>query len=80
MGINLTKGAKINLTKDFPGLSEMQIGLGWDIAKPKGLSGLFGGGGAKFDHFVAGVERFVTRRATSIPTQCRPRSEALELV
>lgn len=49
MGINLTKGAKINLTKDFPGLSEMHIGLGWDIAKPKGLSGLFGGGGANFD-------------------------------
>ena len=30
-GINLTKGEKINLSKDNPGLTKVLCGLGWDI-------------------------------------------------
>ena len=48
--INLQKGQKIDLTKGNPGLSKIQVGLGWDeVSKPKSgglLGGLFGGGGA----------------------------------
>lgn len=47
--INLQKGQKIDLTKGNPGLSKIQVGLGWDeVQKPKSgglLGGLFGGGG-----------------------------------
>ena len=31
--INLSKGAKINLTKEAPGLKKIMIGLGWDTQK-----------------------------------------------
>lgn len=47
MAVNLTKGQKISLTKEAGGgLNKVTMGLGWDMAKPKGgfLSGLFGGG------------------------------------
>ncbi len=30
MGVSLTKGGNVNLTKEAPGLSEVIIGLGWD--------------------------------------------------
>lgn len=30
MAINLSKGQKINLSKEAPGLKEAIIGLGWD--------------------------------------------------
>jgi stress response protein SCP2 len=30
MGVNLTKGANVNLTKAAPGLNKVIIGLGWD--------------------------------------------------
>lgn len=30
MGINLSKGGNINLTKEAPGLTALTIGLGWD--------------------------------------------------
>ncbi|BBE30280.1 stress protein [Tepiditoga spiralis] len=30
MSINLTKGQKINLSKDYAGLSKIMVGLGWD--------------------------------------------------
>ena len=30
MSINLTKGQKISLTKDNPGLKKLMVGLGWD--------------------------------------------------
>ncbi|MCY6960404.1 TerD family protein [Clostridium brassicae] len=36
MGINLSKGQKINLTKEVPGLKEAIIGLGWDTNKYSG--------------------------------------------
>ena len=53
MSINLTKGAKINLTKDFAGLNDIQVGLGWDVAKPKGLlKGLLGSGNFDLDASV----------------------------
>lgn len=46
--INLQKGQKIDLTKGNPGLSKIQVGLGWDeVSKPKSgglLGSLFGGG------------------------------------
>ncbi len=31
MPINLSKGQKVSLTKDNPGLSKIQVGLGWDV-------------------------------------------------
>lgn len=31
MPISLTKGQKVNLTKDNPGLSKVVVGLGWDV-------------------------------------------------
>ncbi|MCY6370077.1 TerD family protein [Clostridium ganghwense] len=36
MAINLSKGQKINLTKEVPGLKEAIIGLGWDTNKYSG--------------------------------------------
>ena len=36
MSINLSKGQKINLTKDNPGLKNIIIGLGWDTNKYSG--------------------------------------------
>ena len=31
MPINLTKGQKVNLSKDNPGLRNIRVGLGWDV-------------------------------------------------
>ena len=31
MGINLSKGGRINLSKEAPGLQNVSVGLGWDI-------------------------------------------------
>lgn len=31
MPINLSKGQKVNLTKDNPGLKKIMVGLGWDV-------------------------------------------------
>ncbi len=31
MGINLSKGQKVDLTKGNPGLKNMMVGLGWDV-------------------------------------------------
>ena len=31
MGINLTKGQKVSLTKENPGLQNVVVGLGWDV-------------------------------------------------
>lgn len=36
MAINLTKGQKVDLTKDNPGLSKLMVGLGWDTNKYDG--------------------------------------------
>ena len=36
--INLSKGAKINLTKQAPGLKKVLIGLGWDTNKYSGCA------------------------------------------
>ncbi len=33
MGVNLTKGQKVDLTKGNPGLNKLLIGLGWDVNK-----------------------------------------------
>ncbi|MBQ1581855.1 MAG: TerD family protein [Prevotella sp.] len=30
MPVNLTKGQKVSLTKDNPGLNKIVVGLGWD--------------------------------------------------
>jgi len=51
MGISLQKGQKISLEKEAGGaLSRVFMGLGWDVAKSKGLlGGLFGGGGGSID-------------------------------
>jgi stress response protein SCP2 len=43
MGISLKKGQGVSLKKESSSLSRITIGLGWDVAKPKGLlSKLFG--------------------------------------
>jgi len=45
MTINLTKGNSINLTKsDGSALTRVRMGLGWDVAKSKGLFGFLSGG------------------------------------
>lgn len=47
MSVKLTKGQKISLSKERPGLSRIIVGLGWDAARPQGggfLGSLFGGG------------------------------------
>ena len=51
MPINLTKGQKVNLSKDNPGLKNIMVGLGWDEAPKKGglLGGLLGGQQAEID-------------------------------
>lgn len=36
MPINLTKGQKISLTKDKPGLKKIMVGMGWDVNKYDG--------------------------------------------
>ncbi|MDP2829809.1 MAG: TerD family protein [Sulfuricellaceae bacterium] len=42
MGVSLKKGEGISLRKEENDLSTLTIGLGWDVAKPKGfLSGMF---------------------------------------
>lgn len=38
MAVNLSKGQKISLSKERPGLSKVVIGLGWDIKKFDGGS------------------------------------------
>lgn len=45
MSISLTKGQKVSLTKDKPGLSQICVGLGWDeVEQPKGFfASLLGG-------------------------------------
>ena len=37
MSVNLSKGQKVNLSKEHPGLSEVVVGLGWEASdcKPK---------------------------------------------
>ncbi|MDR1484176.1 MAG: TerD family protein [Planctomycetaceae bacterium] len=42
MAISLVKGQKISLEKEGGnGLSKIAMGLGWDVARPKGIFGLF---------------------------------------
>jgi len=48
MGINLKKGQGISLSKSDYDLSEVTLGLGWDIAKPEGF---FGGLFAKTEDY-----------------------------
>ena len=38
MGVNLSKGQKVDLTKGNPGLSKLLVGLGWDVNKYDGGS------------------------------------------
>lgn len=33
MGVNLSKGQKVSITKENPGLSKLLVGLGWDTNK-----------------------------------------------
>ena len=37
MGISLKKGQGVSLKKESASLTRLTIGLGWDVAKPKGL-------------------------------------------
>ena len=36
MAINLQKGGRVNLEKEAPGLSNLHLGLGWDLRKTDG--------------------------------------------
>ncbi|MDD1792309.1 TerD family protein [Enterovibrio makurazakiensis] len=50
MSINLSKNSTISLTKEVPSLSQITVGLGWDVAKPKGFFGsIFGSGSIDLD-------------------------------
>lgn len=54
MAVNLTKGARVSLVKENPGLNKIVVGLGWDEAPQKAvkkglLGSLFGGGSASID-------------------------------
>ena len=54
MAINLQKGQTIDLRKNDKGesvydLSSVTMGLGWDVAKPKGLFAAFSGGNNTID-------------------------------
>ncbi|MEY4531134.1 MAG: stress response protein [Deinococcota bacterium] len=50
MAISLTKGQAISLEKTTGAtLTQVKMGLGWDVAKPKGLFGAFTGGNNSID-------------------------------
>ncbi len=50
MAVSLSKGQKIDLMKQAPGLTRVRMGLGWDPIKKGGLLGkLFGGGSDAID-------------------------------
>lgn len=51
MSISLSKNQSVSLAKQAPnGLSSITMGVGWDVAKPKGLLGkVFGGGSDSID-------------------------------
>jgi len=51
MGVNLSKGARVSLTKENKGLTNIIVGLGWDaVPKKKGFfSALVSGGGSDID-------------------------------
>lgn len=36
MGVNLTKGGNVSLTKEAPGLTAVTVGLGWDVRSTTG--------------------------------------------
>ncbi len=36
MAVNLTKGGRLNLSKENPGLSKVVVGLGWDVKRYDG--------------------------------------------
>ena len=42
MSVKLTKGQKVSLSKESPGLSRIIVGLGWDEAQPAQGKGFFG--------------------------------------
>jgi len=41
LAIDLKKGQRIDLTKGQASLKTIKVGLGWDVAKPKGSGGFF---------------------------------------
>lgn len=51
MAVSLNKGQGISLSKTENNLSQVTIGLGWDIQEQKKgfLGGLFGGNSAEYD-------------------------------
>lgn len=49
MGISLKKGQGVSLKKGRDDLSEVIIGLGWDLAKPKGFFGSIFGKSEDYD-------------------------------
>jgi len=52
LGVTLSKGQKVDLTKAHPGLQNVVVGLGWDAAQNKSggiLGGLFGSKAADID-------------------------------
>lgn len=55
--VNLTKGSKVSLTKDNPGLNNLRVGLGWDINKYDG--------GSEFD---LDASAFMTDSSGKVPT------------
>ena len=58
MGVSLTKGGNVSLTKEAPGLTAVIVGLGWDVRTTTGTD---------FD-LDASAHRWSTPTARSSPT------------
>ena len=70
MGVSLTKGGNVSLTKEAPGLSAVVVGLGWDARTTDGGSSTWiraaiacNAGGTVY-----------SRSTSSSSTTCRPRT------
>ncbi|WP_413204216.1 TerD family protein [Rhodospirillum sp. A1_3_36] len=49
MSVSLTKGQKVSLVKNGASLTRIFMGLGWDVAKKRGLLGSIFGGNSDID-------------------------------
>lgn len=56
MTISLSKGQKISLQKEAPGLTNLLVGLGWDPVKKKGFFGSFSSGSIDLDASVITID------------------------
>ena len=73
MGVSLKKGQGVSLKKGRDDLSEVIIGLGWDLAKPKGFFGSIFGKSGDYDLdaicFLLGSDRKVRQLGNVVDGQ-----------